>query len=284
VSGQTIYLCFGAEGTEVRVVEPKVPCKPSERRVQVKQPDPKPKEEAERNSRLEALRQRVNDLEERERLGRLVPTRVVAPFEVVDSKKRRILRIDEQSVTAYNQAGKILAWIVADRAGGQLQLESPDGKKAATLSARDNRAHLLLEEGTKPRIDLGRRIDGRYGLQVFSKSGPVVAYMGQSDMGNGLVFVSGKNGNRGAEAFADDSTNTGFVAVKNTNGIAVGSLYSDSDGAGRLRLTDATGEIHVNAGVTPDGRGVVQTGPQMRHSGVGLVGLVPSFIMGNPAD
>src|SRR5688572_17365460 len=100
VSGPTIYLCFGAEGAEVRVVEPKVPCKPGERMVQVKQPDPKPKEEAERNSRLEALKRRVADLEERERRGRLVPTRVVAPFEVIDSNKQRMLRIDEQSVTA----------------------------------------------------------------------------------------------------------------------------------------------------------------------------------------
>jgi hypothetical protein len=283
VSGPTVYLCFGAEGTEVRAVQPKVPCKPGERMVQVKQPDPKQKEEAERNSRVEALKDRLSALEERERLGRLVPTRVVAPFEVIDRNKQRILRIDEQSVTAYNEAGQILAWIVADRAGGELQIERADGAKSGTLSARDQKAHLLLEEGTKPRIELGRRIDGRYGLKIFSKTGPVVAYMGQSDMGNGLIFIAGKDGKRGAEAYSDDNTNTGFVTVKNTKGLDVGSLYSDADGAGRLRLTNAEGEIHVNAGVT-EGRGVVQTGPGMRHSGVGILGLVPSYILGNPAD
>jgi hypothetical protein len=59
--GPTINLCFGPNN-DLRFVEPGVPCRPEERRVQVKQPDPKPEEELQRNSRLEALKRRLSDL------------------------------------------------------------------------------------------------------------------------------------------------------------------------------------------------------------------------------
>jgi hypothetical protein len=53
-------------------------------------------------------------------------------------------------------------------------------------------------------------------------------------------------------------------------------------GAGLMELNDGTGTAIVEAGVNPDGAGVVRTGPNMRGFGVGLVGLVPSMILGKP--
>jgi hypothetical protein len=38
----------------------------------------------------------------------------------------------------------------------------------------------------------------------------------------------------------------------------------------------------VEAGVNPNGAGVVRAGPNMRDFGVGLIGLVPSMILGKP--
>ena len=278
-AGPTINLCFGAKG-QLRLVEPTVPCRPDERRAQVKQPDPRPKEEPERDSRVAALTRRLRALEERERRGRLVPTKVRAPFEVIDRNKQRIFYVAEQSVLLYSQAGEQVVWIVANEAGGALQVDSTDGK-TATLAALDKRANLLVQEGNRDRIDIGRRVDGRYGLKVFSNAATVAAYIGQSETGTGLAFVADKAGNFGVKTGIDD-TGTGFVSVMNTQGAEVASLFSDPDGAGRLKLSDSSGSMRVNAGVTNEGRGVVQTGPGFYNSGVGILGLVPSYILGKP--
>jgi hypothetical protein len=281
LAGATISLCFGAQG-ELRLVEPQLPCRPGERRVLVKQPDPTPKEDPQRDSRVAALARRVSELEERERRGRLIPTRVRAPFEVIDRSKQRMFAVAEHSVIVYNQAGQQVVWIPADQSGGALQVESADGKKSARLGALDKRAHLIIQEGNRDRIDIGRRADGGYGLKVLSTTGTVAAYIGQSDKGNGLAFVADKAGKRVAQSLADDSNGSGYVTVMNAQGVAVASLFSDPRGAGRLTLADASGGMRVDAGVTDEGRGVVQAGPGFYHSGVGILGLVPSYILGKP--
>lgn len=70
--------------------------------------------------------------------------------------------------------------------------------------------------------------------------------------------------------------------VRNGPGTIVG-MMSASQQAGLLQLTDGGGRLMVEAGVdAKDGAGIVRTGPDMRHSGVGIVGLTPSSIRGKP--
>jgi hypothetical protein len=277
-SGPTLNFCFGPNN-DLRIVAPGVPCLPEEERVQVKQPDPKPKDDPERDSRVAALERRLEALEERERRGHLVPARVVAPFEVVNKNKQRLFRVEEENATLYDKNRQPSVWMFANSSGGGLQVQMAGGGQTATLSAMDSRANLLIQENESDRVDLGRRNSGQYALRIFS-AGQVVAYLGQSKLGNGIVSLADKAGHHRVQAFADDAKATGYVAVYNNANHAVGTLYGGAEGDGRLTLTNASGEIRVEAGVVDQGRGVVRTGPNMWNSGVGFLGLVPSYILG----
>jgi hypothetical protein len=231
---------------------------------------------------MERAARRLRDLEARARRGTLGGRRMVAPFEVVTTKKERLLKIEEQHVTLYNRALKPVVWIVSEPSGGLLQVQTPDGERSVTVSALDRRAHLLIqEEEGRDRIHVGRRANGRYGLLVSEKGGQVVAGVAQSEAGSGLALVAGTDGVPAAKLHL--KVDKGLLTVSNARGTDVATLSaSGTGGAGHLVLNDASGKPMVESGVTPDGAGVVRTGPGMRHSGVGIVGLVPSFILGKP--
>lgn len=278
-SATTVHTCAAADG-ELRVTEANVPCAPEERRVRLRLPAPADPECTADNSRLEKLSRRVRDLESQDRRGTLRGRRVVAPFTVIQKSGQRLVRIEEQNVTFYNRDEKPVAWIVADNSGGLLQVQTAAGDREASIGVQGRLARVLLEENDKARIDVGRRANGRYGLQVFSQD-KLVAYVGQSEAGSGLVHINDVSGATKAAMFVSSPSGVGVVDVRNASGTSVG-LVSGSERAGLLQLSDGTGTVMVEAGVNPNGAGVVRTGPNMRGAGVGLVGLVPSFILGKP--
>jgi hypothetical protein len=280
----TLHTCAAADGT-LHVTQPAMPCQPDEQRVRLQLPREEDNDCKEDDGRVERLERRLRDLEARDRRGTLRGRRVVAPFEVVMKKGEghaRVLRIEEQNVTFYNGDEKPVVWIVADNSGGMLQTQSVAGNREARIAAQDKRAHVLIKENDQNRIDLGRQATGRYSLQVFGAQNKMVAGMGQSKAGSGVLQIADAAGALKSSLFVHSDNGSGRLEVRNGPGTIVGMMAA-SPQAGLLQLTDGGGGVMVEAGVSAkDGAGIVRTGPNMRHSGVGLVGLVPSFILGKP--
>ena len=277
----TIHACASADGT-LRLTEATVPCAPGDRRLRLK-----PREIAEERNcgeddgRVAKLEGRVKDLEYRDRSGTLRGKRVVAPFEVVKKDGGRLLYIEEQSVTFYNTAGKPVVWIIADSSGGYLLTQSATMSSSVGIGVPDQRAHVVVQEKERDRIDLGRSKEARYSLRVFGPGSKMVAGIGQSEAGSGLALVNDTNESTSVRMNILKGA-AGLVTIANTKGTEVAFLSTGASGSGLLQLTDGSGEPMVNAGYTTEGRGVVQTGPGMFHSGVGILGLVPSYILGKP--
>jgi hypothetical protein len=280
----TLHTCAAADGT-LHVTGPAMPCQPEQRRVRLQLTREEDKDCKEDDGRVERLERRLRDLEARDRRGTMRGRRVVAPFEVVRKKGEghaRVLRIEEQNVTFYNGDEKPVVWIVADNSGGMLHTQSVAGDREARIAAQDKRAHVLIKENDQDRIDLGRQATGRYSLQVFGAQNKMVAGMGQSEAGSGLMHVADAAGAIRASLFVSSDNGSGRLEVRNGSGTVVGMMSANPQ-AGLLQLTDGGGRLMVEAGVgANNGAGVVRTGPNMRNSGVGLVGLVPSYILGKP--
>jgi len=281
-SSRTIHTCAAADGT-LRLADPATPCQPDERRVRLQIPDKDDPECKADDTRREKLEQRLKDLEARDRRGTLRGRRVVAPFDVVTEKGGRLLHIEEQNVTFYNVDQKPVVWIVADQSGGMLHVQSVDGNRTTSVIAQDKRAQLVIREGDHDRVDLGRRNNGRYGLQVFGQGDKVIAYLGQSEAGTGLAAITDSAGTMKASMYIQSPIGAGRLQVANAAGTMVGIMQAGgSGGVSPFQLSDGTGKAMVEAGLTPDGVGVVRAGPEFRGFGVGLVGLVPSMIIGKP--
>ena len=278
-----VHTCADADNT-LRVTAPNMPCAPEQRRVRLQLIREEDEECKEDDGRVERLERRLKDLEARDRRGTMRGRRVHAPFEVVmnkGEKHSKLLRIEQQNVIFYNGDQKPVAWIRADINGGLLVTESVGGNRTALIEAHNNRAHVLIKENNKDRVDLGRREIGRYNLQVFGAQNKLVAGIGQSKPGPGLLVVADAAGTEKAWMFLDESRNSGRLEVSNSSGAVVGEMAARPE-AGYLQLKDGGGTAMVHAGINGNGAGVVNTGPNMRGFGVGLVGLVPSMILGKP--
>jgi hypothetical protein len=277
--GLTVHTCAADDGT-LRYSRPDVPCEPGERRVRLHVPPTKDPECKADNARVQKLEARLKDLEYRARMGTLRGRRVKAPFEVVTRNQTRLLRIEQQNVTFYNQGGKPVVWILADASGGMLQAQSVDGIREVRLAAQDRRSHLLVREADKTRIDLGRRANGRYSVQVYAANGNEVLGFGQSQAGSGLLLVNDGAGTAKASIAIHNETDGGTrVDVRNRAGEVVGWM-SAAAGGGQLRILDSRGLAKAEAGLTSANVGVVRTFPGNCHSGVGIVGVVPDCLVG----
>ncbi|HEX8028885.1 MAG TPA: hypothetical protein VF491_10510 [Vicinamibacterales bacterium] len=277
----TVHTCAAADGT-LQMTAEGVPCAPGERRVRIKVQIPEERDCQDDNQRLKKLESRLKDLEYRDRMGTLRPRRVRAPFEVITKNKGRLLRIEEQNVTFYNQAQKPVVWIQTDSSGGLLQTQTMTGDREATIAAQGPRSHLVIKEKGNERVDLGRRANGYYSLQVYGQSNQMVAGIGQSSVGSGIVLVADAAGTTKVKMSFDMAGSGGTrFTVGNTAGVEVGSLFAGS-GGGQLQLTDAAGNSKVEAGLTEANVGVVRTLPGKCQFGIGILGLVPNCIVGKP--
>ena len=271
--------CTAADGT-LRLADAGVPCAPEERRIRIKVRIPDDPECKEDNQRLQRLESRLKDLEYRKRMGTLSGRKVRAPFQVVTKeKKQRLLRIEEQNVTFYNHDQKPVVWIQTDDSGGMLHAQTAAGDREVMLRAQGRRSHLLIKEKGNDRVDLGRRANGGYSLQVYGPQNSVVAGIGQSRIGTGILAIGDAAGVDKVRISIDATSGLGsMLVVANAAGTVVGSM-SAAAGGGTLVLTDSGGNSMVEAGLT-DGVGVVRTLPGKCHFGIGILGLVPNCIIG----
>lgn len=274
-----VHTCVAADGT-MRLMDPLVPCAPEERRVRIRVPGAKDPECKDDSERLQKLQSRLKDLEYRERMGGLSRRRVRAPFEVIAENKQPLLRIESQSATFYNHDKKPVVWIVADTSGGMLQAQTAPDLRAVRIAAQGNRAHLVVSESDKPRIDMGRRAKGLYGVQIFTAQNQQVVGFGQSSVGTGLIQIADAAGKSKASMFISKESDEGTtVYAANAAGTDV-AILSAASGGGKLRILDSARLAKAEAGLTEANVGVVRTFPGNCHSGVGLVGVVPDCIVG----
>ncbi len=273
----TVHTCAAADGT-LRMTGEAVPCAPGDRRVRINVDVPEEKDCEEDDDRMQTLERRLKDLEYRDRMGTLRGRRVRAPFAVVTNKGTRLMRIDEQNVAFYNQDAKLVVWIETDFSGGLLQTNSATGDREATIAAQGTRSHLVIKEKGEARVDLGRRADGHYSLQVYGPANKMVAGIGQSAAGSGVMLISDAAGTTKVR-MSFEARRGATVAVANRAGFDVGTI-SALAGGGVLELSDAAGRAMVEAGLTEDNVGVVRTFPGKCHFGVGILGLVPNCIVG----
>ena len=278
-----VHTCADVDNT-LRVTEPNMPCAPEQRRVRLQLIREESDDCKEDDGRVEKLERRLRDLEARDRRGTMRGRRVHAPFDVVMRKGdgySKLLHIEQQNVEFYNGDQRPVAWIRADINGGLLVTESINGDRTALIEAKGKVAHAMIKENNKERVVLGRRENGRYSLQIFGAQNKLVAGIGQSKSGSGLVAVADAAGMQKATMFVDPERDSGRLEVANSSGGIVGTMAARPE-AGFLQLKDSAGTAMVYAGINGNGAGVVNTGPDMRGFGVGLVGLVPSMILGKP--
>ncbi|MCC6869042.1 MAG: hypothetical protein IT522_09480 [Burkholderiales bacterium] len=236
---------------------------------------------------LVALGRRLQALEGAGR-GTIGPSRVTAPFEVVDKAGRLVFQVAEDAggarfVLAYNQAGTPVAGIRATSGGGLLWGEAATRDRRVLVGAGKSFTGLDVEEGAvdsgKNRIRLGRiEASGRYSLRVNRDNGEIVAGIGENAAGGGLAFVSDASGKQRALMVpGSDVTRTGFY-VNGRDGAPVAVLV-EGDRGGWLQLFAGT-QVMVEAGVADGGYGVVRAGPASFKPGYGLLGLPGSYIAG----
>ena len=284
VARNIVDVCANAEGT-LRLTDPGVPCQAGERRLRLRQPnieEKKEEEQAREDSRLKELQQRIKDLEERAAQGRLMGSRVVAPFEVTNDDGNVVLRIEDGFVRFNNSMGKPVGRVVMSDSGSYYEARSATQNLQAFLGAEDNKVSLFIHENERKRIDLGRNDKGQFGLRVYEPGGKLVAGIGQSTAGDGVVTVNDTQGKQRAAMYVEPKAG-GVVEILNTADKSVASIFATEAGNGQMRLFNQEGVPMVEAGVNASNVGVVRAGPAGFAPGVGILGLPGSFIAGKAA-
>jgi hypothetical protein len=279
---EEVDVCADAEGT-LRLTEPLMPCKPGERRLRLKQPDIEVDKENESSAkeRVAELEKRLVELEKRRDAGKLVGSKAVAPFEVVDNADQRIFVVDQGRAVLYS-GGTVVARLVANESGGYLETRSATANLGATIGVSGNRASVLVAENGRDRIDLGRNDKGNYGLRVYEPGGHMIAGIGQAFTGSGVAMVADTSGAERARIYVQPNGG-GIIEIANAQGTGVATLSAGAQGSGLLQLSNNSGKVMVEAGVTQEGVGLVRAGPSGFPPGAGLIGLPGSFIIGKAA-
>ncbi len=138
-----------------------------------------------------------------------------------------------------------------------------------------------LEIGEKERgteLALGRGVGAgakdMYRLNVAGSRRAAV--VGQSSVGRGLMFVCDATGAIKSAMFVPSG---GAINIRNSAEIAIAAVKQGANG-GELEITSSNGEPMVRAAVHQNGYGVVAAGPGAFRSGMGVLGLPGSFIVG----
>ena len=281
VTRSVVDACANANGT-LRLLDPGDTCQPGERRVRLRQPALEdPKDEPKEEPRLLDLQQRVKALEEKATGGRLLASRVIAPFEVINDEGYAVFKVEDGYVWFNNSKGAPVARVVMYDTGSYFEARSAT-KVRAFMGAVDEKVNVFIQEGDKTRINLGRGDTGGYGLRVFEPGGKMVAGIGQATAGDGVVTLGDTQGNQRAVLYVEPKAG-GVLKVLNNAGTSVAEMFATSNGNGQMLLFNKDGQKMVEAGVNEANIGVVRAGPASFAPGVGILGLPGSYIAGKAA-
>jgi hypothetical protein len=111
-------------------------------------------------------------------------------------------------------------------------------------------------------------------------SGKVLAGIGQGAANTGTAIVNDEHGATRASMFVQ--SDVPYIRVYGSGGTTIAALTQGKAGGGLLDIFSSSGARMVAAGVTESGVGMVAAGPAGFKSGMGLLGLPGSYIVGNP--
>ena len=157
---------------------------------------------------------------------------------------------------------------VAGRVVAPFQVVDKAGKPI--LIVNDQR----LDESTSGRVTIAPGSSGGYVVYMRTAAGQMISILGEGPDGSGVLRLIGEKGQLVAHG------GDGFLLMT-PSGTEAGAL-AFSGGAGALQLSNAKGQMMVEAGTVPAGIGVVRVGPNFACTGSPLpMGLgAPSCIMG----
>jgi hypothetical protein len=222
---------------------------------------------------------RLADLELRVGSTSGSPTKILAPFEVLDHTGKTILRVSDDP--AGDQEGRIVIAPSTHENYG-LVFRTASGETAAILSETedgDGRLQLLgTDRNSEVRIGGGSTETGG-GMTIVNK-GQRVVMLGRNHVSGGGILRLTNAGGKVLAGISGSPGGDGLVEVFH-GGTQVAVLTVGAAGAGMLQLSSPSGTPTVEAGTIASGLGVVRTGPRFKCTGdAGL--RAPDCIMGRP--
>jgi hypothetical protein len=215
------------------------------------------------------------------RIGNLESTQ--EPFMVVDRQGKKIFSVDSTGISSaasvFNSNERSVVTMGATAAdGGYLSVRSEDGPRHAQLSAESSWAGLsinelitetITEQGQTrqvtrdiPRIELGKRPTGGYALRFPTKSGDLIAGIGESAAGSGAIIVGDADGGKRAQ-MSVGSDGKGLIIIFNAKGFAIAALgEAPGNSGGGLAIGDSAGSPRVKMGTNDNRYGEVQALPR----------------------
>jgi hypothetical protein len=293
---EKLIACINSENA-MRVINPEGSCSAGEKKIPLKLPKvPRPCEKA-REANIADLLKRIAELEGRGD-ERLLDRTAMAPFEVLNEAGIVVFSVKAPDVGGYpatteifNETGGRVAVVAANGEGGSMGVESgvsqpytsgvSGAAASAALHAFGEYADLSVHVGTKKKLDLGRRSDGRYGFRVYGENDAIVAGIGESDAGSGVALVADAKGQARATLNCTAGTGSGEARILEASDKVIGLLSGAGQaGSGVFRLSNNTDTVMVEAGVLPSGIGAVRAGPGAFQHGLHWLGLPASWIEG----
>lgn len=197
-------------------------------------------------------------------------------FEVVDKQSRIVFRVGRGSARLFTSRGLSAVEVHAAAEGGYLGARSSSGTLETVMGVSTNRAGLRLREGGEPRIDLGKKELKNYSLTIPSPDDDVVAGIGESTKGGGLMVLGNADGNTRATMAGIDGK--GSVTVFNRIGVTALVLTEGDAGGGSIYITDGVQPV---VKMNTNGRyGAVLAGPAAGFPLVWGSGLPGSYFLG----
>ncbi len=282
-SNNDVVVCVGSDSF-LRTAPEGGGCPPNTRRIALSGPDHQAKDLTddspdpfENKKPPSSGPRRVEGLPED--IERRLDTLERAPlFEVVDKKGAVIFSVAPGSAILYNANGKAVACLRATEAGGYFTGRSMDGLYDASIGASGNNVGVRIREGGLTRVDLGRQTTGNYTLKFEGRGGGMLAGIGESRAGTGVLVVSDSDARtRVSMALADGK---GSIGLFNSAGTAILNLTEKSTGGGLLVIGDRDGTGMVKMSNNDERYGVVMTGPRAGFPYVPASGLPGSYFLG----
>jgi len=117
----------------------------------------------------------------------------------------------------------------------------------------DKRALVQIGDPKGARVHLGPNALGGSTIGLYDKSSTPGVYLVNTPSRN---YVSVVKGERASTILADDTISS--AVVYNAKGIPTGTMQAGETGAGRLKISNANGDVRIDAGITADDVGWVR--------------------------
>jgi len=222
------------------------------------------------------------------------------PLTIVDRQGKKIFSVgaaanDSSFATLFNSNEQGVATMGATSDGGYFSVRNEDGSRRARLSADTTWVGLsinelieetITEEGRTrvatrdvTRIELGRRPTGSYALRFPTKTGELIAGIGESPAGSGAMIVGDASGGKRA-SLSVGSDGKGLIIIFNAAGVAIAALgEATGNTGGEFALGDSAGSPRVKMGTNDNRYGVVMALPRGMPY-VPKSGLPGSYMLG----